>query len=140
MIMQMFCINLHNDYANGGAGTRQFGAIGGSLRGLCKTRLHLCNFMQIYAKLCIFMQKSYAKSCSLARAAAARRRAARHSPPRRAVTVDSAQAHCQCQPCVQVSRLEVLRSESVTACRAASRWPGPSRPRRAGYGARIHKH
>ncbi len=45
----MFCINFHNDYANGGQETRQFGAILGSLLGLCKMRLHLCIFMQLYA-------------------------------------------------------------------------------------------
>ena len=57
---------MHNDYANGGQETRRFGTFGGRLRELCNLRLHLHKFMQNYAKLCKFMQKSYAKSCSLA--------------------------------------------------------------------------
>ncbi len=36
----------------GGQETRRFGAIWGPLRGLCKTRLDLCNFIQSYAFLC----------------------------------------------------------------------------------------
>jgi hypothetical protein len=59
----MFCITLHNDYANGGAGNATLLNHQGIPLRIMQNKIA---FMQFYAKLCIFMQKSYAKSCSLA--------------------------------------------------------------------------
>ncbi len=58
MIIQMFCITLHNDYANWGTGNTVVLSHWRSVWGLCKTRLQ---FMQLY----VFYMKQLCKKLYL---------------------------------------------------------------------------